>query len=335
MSSLAESMRAGKAPWVWLVGGSIAVLMVAAVVLPNVNRSVDHGRQTAYLSPPRALQIEPTSSTAGLKSTQSVVVRLEQVADEAPTTSASAPAPSAAKGRNLVRTSSLEMVVGHPSEIADRIAAVAQGLGGYLVSESGGGATTTTATLTIRVPAARFDEARSEIRKLGTKIEGDKVEAQDVTQQYVDQDATIRNLKAEEAQYLTILKQAGTVKDMLAVTEKLSEVRGQIEQQQAEFKALSQQVQTVAISVSLRTEAEEQVLGLNWRPLRQIKLALRDGLESLADYATTMVTILFYVPATILWLGTIFLAGFGGWRAMRWIGRRWFGWKATVAPAQG
>ena len=66
------------------------------------------------------------------------------------------------------------------------------------------------------------------------------------------------NLRAEEAQYLSILKQANTVKDMLAVTERLSEVRGQIEQQQAEFNALSRQIETVAITISLRTEAEDE-----------------------------------------------------------------------------
>ena len=77
------------------------------------------------------------------------------------------------------------------------------------------------------------------IRKLGLRVENEKIAAEDVTRQYVDQDASIRNLRAEEAQYLTILKRATTVKDMLAVTENLSEVRGQIEQQQAEFNALS------------------------------------------------------------------------------------------------
>ena len=173
-----------------------------------------------------------------------------------------------------------------------------------------------------------------EIRKLGLRIENEKIEAADVTQQYVDQDARLRNLHAEEGQYLTILKQAGAVKDLLAVSEKLSEVRGQIEQQQAEFNALSQQIETVAITVSLRTEAETQVFGLDWRPLYQLKLALRDGLDSVATYATAMTTILFYLPATLLWLSTILLATLGGWRAIRWIGRRFLGWKPNQATAQ-
>jgi hypothetical protein len=235
-------------------------------------------------------------------------------------------AADAAAGRKIIRTSSIEMVVLHPAEVAEKITSLAEGLGGYLVSADGGGQNATAGMLTIRVPAARFEEARAEIRKLGLRIESEKVDAQDVSRQYVDQDANLRNLRAEEAGYLMILKQASTVKDMLAVTQRLSEVRGQIEQQQAEFNALSRQVETVALKISLRTEAEAQVSGLNWRPGYQLKTALRDGLESLATYATAMTTILFYLPAVLLWVGTLVIGTAIGWRLLRWVGRRWFGW---------
>ena len=92
---------------------------------------------------------------------------------------------------------------------------------------------------------------RAEIRQLGLRVENERLDAQDVTKQYVDQEARLRNLRAGEAQYLSILKHASTVSDTLEVA-KLNEVRGEIEQQQAEFDALSKQVETVAITVSLR-----------------------------------------------------------------------------------
>jgi hypothetical protein len=47
---------------------------------------------------------------------------------------------------------------------------------------------------------------------------------------------------------------------------------GVIEQQQAEFEALSKQVETVAITVSLHSEAKANVFGLHWRPLYELKL---------------------------------------------------------------
>jgi len=238
------------------------------------------------------------------------------------------------KNRKMVRTSSLELVVAKPAEAADKIRALAEHMGGFLVSsEVRGDKEVSGGTLTIRVPAARFEEARAEIRKLGLRVESERIDAQDVTRQYVDQESNLRNLRAEESQYLLILKQARTVKDTLEVSEKLSAVRGQIEQQQAEFEALSKQIETVAITVSLRAEAEARVFGLNWRPLYQMKLALRDGLDGLADYASTMTAIVFLLPTIALWLATIMVGGVVGWRTVRWVGRRWFGWKmATTAP---
>src|SRR5207302_8287111 len=146
----------------------------------------------------------------------------------------------------------------------------------------------TNASLTIRVPVGRFAEVVAEIRKLGLRVESEQMEAQDVTKQYVDQQAHLRNLRALEAQYLTILQQAKTVKDTLNVSERLNAVRGEIEQQQAEFETLARQVETVAITVSLHSEAEANVFGLHWRPSYELKLAMMQGLEGLADYATAM-----------------------------------------------
>ena len=242
--------------------------------------------------------------------------------------------PDAAFSRKIMRTSSLELVGQDPAEMARRITALAERFGGYLVSAQGG-QNATTSTLTIRVPSARFEQTRDEIRKLGMKVENERVDAEDVTRQYVDQDANLRNLRAEETQYLTILKQANTVKDMLAVSERLSDVRGQIERQQAEFNTLSQQIETVAITISLRAEAQAEVWGLNWRPGYQLRLALRDGLDSLATYSAAMVTILSYLPATLLWAGTILVSALAGWRIVSWIGRRWFGWASDRVATQG
>ena len=224
--------------------------------------------------------------------------------------------------RKTIRTSSLEMIVQKPAEAAERIRVLADSFGGFLVSSQiSGGEQASSGSLTIRVPAERFEEARAAIRKLGLRVESERVEAQDVTRQYVDESASLRNLRAEEEQYLSILKHARTVKDTLEVSEKLSEVRGHIEQQQAEFEALSKQIDTVSMTISLWAETEARVFGLNWRPLYQIKIAFRDGLQGLASYASTMIGFLFYLPTVTLWLATILIGAAFGWRILRRLGR--------------
>lgn len=236
--------------------------------------------------------------------------------------------PDGATDRRMVRTSTLELVVQHPAETAGKIRALAEQSGGFLVSsEVRGGPEATVADLAVRVPVSRYEDVRGAIRKLGLRVDSERVEAQDVTRQYTDKDANLRNLRAEEQQYLLILKQAKTVKDTLEVSEKLSEVRSQIEQQQREFDVLSKQIETVAINVSLRAEAEARVLGLNWRPLNQIKMAVRDGLDGVATYLSTMTSLIFFLPAVILWMATIILGGWVAWKILGWIAYRWFGWR--------
>ena len=235
--------------------------------------------------------------------------------------------------RKLVRTAGLGLIVKTPAESAEKIIQLAQGAGGFLVTSNvNGGADATSAALMIRVPAAKFDEVRAQIRKLGLRVESESIEAQDVTRQYVDREARLRNLRAQEQQYLGILRKAATVKDTLEVSDKLNEVRGAIEERQAEFEALSKQVETVAINVTLRAEADAQVFGLNWRPLYQLKIAAREGLEGLGDYAASMAVFVFYLPTVLLWLFTILAGAAVGWRILKWTARTLFiSPKASVA----
>ena len=220
--------------------------------------------------------------------------------------------------RKLVRTASVDLLVKRPAEAAEKIRSLTERVGGFLVkSQTNGAQDATTASLVIRVPAARFAEVAAEIRSLGLRVESEQTEAEDVTRQYVDRQAHLRNLRAQETQYLSILKQAKTVKDTLEVSEKLNGVRGEVEQQQAEFETLSKQVETVAIAVSLHSEAEATVFGVRWRPLHELKLAMAGGLEGLANYATSMLSLVFYLPAILLWLVTILVGASLGWKLLR------------------
>ena len=243
------------------------------------------------------------------------------------------PPPSGAPdSRKTIRNGAMDLIVKNPRDSSEAIRQIAERVGGFLVSSDiSGGEDASNATLTIRVPAARFEDVRGEVRKLGLRVDSEKLEAEDVTRQYVDQSARLRNLHAQEAQYLGILRQAKTVKDTLEVSDKLNEVRGEIEQQQAEFDALSKQVETVALTISLRAEADAKVFGLNWRPLYQLKLAARQGLDSVGDYAASMASFLFYLPTVLLWLATILIGAAAGWRILRWAGKALFVAKVKAA----
>lgn len=223
-----------------------------------------------------------------------------------------------ANDRKIVRTSSIAIIVEKPAETAQKIQQLAESAGGFLMNwDANGSQNATSASLMVRVPVAAYGATRNSILQLAQRVENERVQAEDVTRRYVDEAARLRNLRAQEAQYLAILKLARTVKDTLEVSEQLNQVRGDIEQQQSEFNDLSKQVDLVAITVSLRKETEAQVFGLPWRPAYELKFAARQGLEGLLDYSTSIIAFLFYLPAIVLRLATILLGTWVGWSILR------------------
>jgi hypothetical protein len=222
----------------------------------------------------------------------------------------------------IIHTSALEMEVKNPAECTENIRELAERLGGSMASSEVRG--TDGAGIVVRIPTARFEEARTAIRRLALRVDSEKADAGDVTRDYADRQARLRNLRAQEEQYLAILRHAASITDTLAVTAKINEMRGDIEKDQAEFATLGRQIATVAITVTLRTEAEARVMGIHWRPLLELKLAMQDGLESLTDYLGVIMATLFRLPAVILWLATITWIMVIGRRIARWVWRRFF-----------
>src|SRR3954466_350270 len=180
--------------------------------------------------------------------------------------------------RKIVRTAGFDLIVDDVPSAKDSISKIAERSGGFVETSESSKTREglQRARLTIRVPQSGLDGVRDEIRALAGRVESDKTEAQDVTRQFVDSEARLRNLKAEESQYLAILKNAHTVKDTVEVTEKLSDVRGEIEQLTGELKYLSQQVEMSVITITLRTEADAAASDVSWRPGNHAKGAWHD-----------------------------------------------------------
>jgi uncharacterized protein DUF4349 len=214
-------------------------------------------------------------------------------------------APAAPAGRKIVRNGSLELLVADVGQTASKIRAIVDDMGGFVEKSAQTNTGGHTAVITARVPAGSLDRLMAEVKKLALTIDRENVEARDVTRDYVDLDARLRNAHAEEAQYLQILKRATTVKDTLEGAEKLSSVRGRIEQLQGEMKYLTTQIDMSSLEISLRGEAGATVLGIHWRPLRQAKVALGDMISGLADWADSVIAFFINLPLIVVWLVSV------------------------------
>lgn len=207
--------------------------------------------------------------------------------------------------RKIVRNGSLELLVANVGQTASKIGTIVSDMGGFVEKSTQTNTGGNTAVITVRVPAGSLDRLMAEVKKLALNVDRENVEARDVTRDYIDLDARLRNAQAEEAQYLQILKRATTIKDTLEGAEKLSSVRGRIEQLQGEMKYLTTQIDMSSLEISLRGEAGTAVLGIHWRPLRQAKVALGDMISGLADWADSVIAFLINLPLIVVWIVSV------------------------------
>ena len=105
-------------------------------------------------------------------------------------------------------------------------------------------------SMEIKVPQAQLDVSLERIAKLGS-ITNQKVKAEDVTNQLVDIDARLKNLRQEEATISKIMDRTGSIKDVLSVSQELSRVRSEIETIDATQKSLRGQVAYSTINLEL------------------------------------------------------------------------------------
>lgn len=105
-------------------------------------------------------------------------------------------------------------------------------------------------SIEIKVPQAQLDDSLGRIGKLGTII-NQKIKAEDVTNQLVDADARLKNLRQEEATISKIMERAGSIRDVLSVSKELSRVRSEIETIDATQKNLRGQVAYSTINLEL------------------------------------------------------------------------------------
>jgi hypothetical protein len=239
--------------------------------------------------------------------------------------------PDTLDARKIIRNGALDLLVNDLGQSIEKIGSIVRGAGGFVEKSTQLNSGSRSASVTVRIPAGRFDQAIRQVKALAVSVDRESVEARDVTREYIDLDARLRNAQAEEVQYLQILKRATTIKDTLDVTEKLSDVRGRIEQMQGEMKFLTSQIDLSTLEISLHAEADETVAGIHWRPLRQAKVAVSEMMLGLADWVDSVVAFIINLPLIAVWLSSVVFLLVVALRLVRFLWRR-FGPKTTWRP---
>ena len=210
--------------------------------------------------------------------------------------------------RKLVRTGQITLVVESYLKAADEVKRIAETNGGYLADAQAqrGAQDRRHGSLTVRVGAARFDDAVAALRALGD-VRSESVSAQDVTKAYTDLETRLR-VKRDTAERLREILRTRTagLSDVLTAERELARVTEEIEQMEGERRFYDQQIALSTIAVTLAEPSAMVEAGL-FTPLTD---ALRDSLRVLsASLAAIVYAVVFLAP----WL----LIAWVAWRLVR------------------
>ncbi len=222
---------------------------------------------------------------------------------------------SASIERIVIKNANLSIAVADPVASMGNISQMAEEMGGYMVSSntykttSYSGKELPTASITIRVPAEKLDEALVRIKAMvedqKLDILSEDVTGQDVTSEVNDLESRLRNLQAAETKLLVIMDNADTTEDVINIFRELTAIREEIEVIQGQIKYYRESASLSAISVYLQAkEALEPISVAGWKPGLQAQKALQalvKGGQYLVDILIWLV--LFALP----FLAVIFL----------------------------
>ena len=284
----------------WLVWGPIVVVLigiVTAVLFPVFGRARHKAYSPAMVSrfagvTEEATAHEPMSGSA---------------ADAAKSPALISEAAAATIDRQIIYKVSMSLEAKSSTAARDEIEALTLEVGGYVsdteswVAEAG----QRYVTITVRVPTKRFQQVISRVRTLG-EVKQESIDAQDVTEEFVDIEARLRVLRQTEQRLLDLLKRSGKLADLLQIERELAQRRTEIEQVEGRLRYLKDRVGYSTITISIR-EAGSAAVAPSGR--YDVVFHLRSAYLVLVRLVQGILTTLIYlvIDGAVLWVPAVVL----------------------------
>jgi Domain of unknown function (DUF4349) len=236
------------------------------------------------------------------------------------TTSATRPAgtaqtPSVAPAM-IIRNGSASIEVDSLEPAVARVRQLAQRLGGYVAGTTvqTGRNQLHSASLQLKVPAARFVEAVGGLRSLG-RVESVDEQTEDVGEEFVDVNARMDNARRLERRLVDLLAtRTGKLQDVLGVERELARVREEIERYEGRARYL--QTRAAISTVSINLHEPLPVIGRTEEGRGPIAGAFRSAWQNFVGFIASLIASLgVLIPLALL--------GWVAWRViMRMDARR-------------
>jgi hypothetical protein len=293
----------------------LRISLVLALAACGGGETSSRGEQ---MSLDMAAPAAPPTSVASGQVSQEAAVRIYRDPVPAGQQASVAPAMVIRTGMASIEVDSVELAVA-------RVQRLAVQLGGYVgnTSVSTGDEERRSATIELKIPAPRFDQAVSGLRPIG-RVESVQTQAQDVGEEYVDLSARNANARRLEERLLALLaNRTGKLEDVLAVERELARVRQEIDVQEGRLRYLRSRVAVSTLTVALHEPLP--VVGA-YPGSSPIADAFRDMWRNFIGFVAGFIASLgFLVPVALILAALV-------WAFRRLRGRRR---KAPEPPASG
>jgi len=212
--------------------------------------------------------------------------------------------------RMVIKNADVAIVTVDPAQSMADIGKMAENMGGYVVESNlyqqtlSSGSQVPYASITVRVPAEKLDQALSQIKDGAIEVENQNISGQDVTSQYTDLQSQLRNLEAAETQLQVIMEEATKTEDVLNVFNQLVNVREQIEVIKGQMQYYEQAAALSKISVSITADEAVQPIQVGgWQPSGVAKDAIEALIEALQFIASAAIWVVICVLPIGLLIG--------------------------------
>lgn len=189
--------------------------------------------------------------------------------------------------QKVIKTADIEVEVGKEDvddAVQDAIA-LAEQHGGFVLSTTLHEDERATATVAIRVPSEEFEAALGGLKDVG-KLLSETVQGRDVTEEFVDLKARLRNLEAQEAVLLRLYDRAQTVVDTIRIQREVQDVQLEIERHRGRLRFLEDRTSLSTIGIrftevgaasSIKQTEPKGAIARAWQQAKDLALGVVSG----------------------------------------------------------
>ncbi len=241
----------------WVLAGSCCLLLFAAYASFPVFAQAKEASKTMAAYAARRERMKDRAAASASESLRKQPADKESSSAERQERNY-APAAEPLLTQSIIRTASMQIEVPDVNTAMTKVTTLAKGAGGFVTSAGSSMENKVRyGHATIRVRQDQFDQVLGRLRSFGV-VKSETIGGEDVTSQIVDQQARLRVMRGEEEQYLTLLRSARKVGEIMSIRDRLSEIRSEIESLTSSIATFKNQAAYSTITLELEEQAKVQ-----------------------------------------------------------------------------